>query len=85
MGARYVAIELRACVRFNLPDAVADGPRAVTYGFAAVCRKTTPPAIIKMANRKNGNDMALAAGKNRKLPTATSNNQESRLPCNQSF
>ncbi len=30
IGARVVAIEFRACVRFNLPEAVSEGPSAVT-------------------------------------------------------
>ena len=35
-GANIVAIEFRAWVRFNLLEAVSWGPKAVTYGFAAV-------------------------------------------------
>ena len=53
-GASQVAMELRACVRFNRPEAVSAGPNSVTYGLAAVCNKTTPRDRITMAPRKNG-------------------------------
>jgi hypothetical protein len=49
-----VAIELRAMVRFSLPDAVSGGPSSVTNGLAAVCSNTTPSDRTYYGSKKEG-------------------------------
>ena len=69
-GAAVVPIEPTPWTSVNLDDAVREGPKIVTYGFAATCSTTMPIAIINSAARNNTYWCNIDAGKNSKAPMA---------------
>src|SRR5258705_6235841 len=69
-GPIVVPNELKACVKFNLLDAVSGGPSTETYAFAATCNAAIPAASTINAPKNNANESTLAAGININAPTA---------------